>query len=112
VGKHAGREPPADLPATRVAWAVRAASRRIPGASCLTQAVAARLLLARYGHHALLRIGVRRDERGGFEAHAWAEVDGWPVVGGRDVGHYRRLPDLVNALRWSQSEGGMREGEG
>jgi hypothetical protein len=94
----------AGVPVARLAWAVRAAGRRIPGTTCLPLALAARVLLARYGHTARLRIGVRRSEDGAFEAHAWAEVDGWPVVGGRDVGRYNRLPDLMEALNLLDSQ--------
>ena len=68
----------------RVVRAVQLASRRVPGASCLTQALAARLLLARWGVASQLRIGVARGEQGDFLAHAWLEALGQVVIG--DVG--------------------------
>jgi len=40
---------PSDLPVSRLEWAVRAASRRVPMASCLTQALALQFLLASSG---------------------------------------------------------------
>jgi Transglutaminase-like superfamily len=56
--------------------AIERTSRYVPGATCLTQALAARLLLARSGFDATLRFGARRNESGGFEAHAWVESNG------------------------------------
>lgn len=67
-----------------VAWAVVAASRYVPFASCLTQALASQVLLRRRGYPALLHIGVARTEQGRVEAHAWIESDGRVVVGGEN----------------------------
>lgn len=58
----------------RVARAVSRAARLVPGASCLTQALAARFLLARAGEFARLRLGVARGARGSLHAHAWLET--------------------------------------
>src|SRR5712672_3472911 len=52
-------------------WAVRAVSRYVPGATCLTQALAAQTFLARSGHESHIEIGVRKDEQDRFMAHAW-----------------------------------------
>jgi hypothetical protein len=60
--------------------AVRFASRYVPYASCLTQALAARKLLGEYGQTAELKIGVTKSD-GDFEAHAWLEIDGRIVLG-------------------------------
>jgi hypothetical protein len=80
--------------AERVTWAVEAASRHTPGVkSCLNQALAAQVLLARRGHPALVRIGVARGEGGRFQAHAWVESGGEVVVGGS--GHERFTPLTV-----------------
>jgi hypothetical protein len=77
-----------------IAWAVRIPARRIPHASCLTQALATQLLLARYGHASQLRVGVGRDGQGQFEAHAWVEVGGRTVIGGEIAHRYVPMPDL------------------
>jgi hypothetical protein len=70
-------------PAERITWAVEVASRRVPGAKgCLTQALAAQVMLTRRGCPALLHIGVARGGRGRFQAHAWVESEGKVVVGG------------------------------
>ena len=72
--------------ARRVAWAVERASRFVPLATCLPQALAAECLLRRVGQPTQLRIGVAKDLAGHFLAHAWIESDGRIVVG--------RLPNL------------------
>jgi hypothetical protein len=83
------------LPIERVAWAVEATSRHTPGVkTCLTQALAAQVLLARHGHPALLRIGVAKGEQEEFRAHAWVESKGKIVVGGSEPGRYTPLAVL------------------
>jgi hypothetical protein len=67
---------PADLPVARLEWAVRAVSRRVPMASCLTQALALQFLLVRSGRSAEVHIGVRKDTKTGFQSHAWVECEG------------------------------------
>ena len=86
----------ADRPlANRIAWAVRVASRYVPAATCLSQALAARMLLKQQGYPARLHIGVAKGERGQLEAHAWVESEGSIVVGNsRDLSRYTPLPSL------------------
>jgi len=57
-------------------WAVRAASRRIPAATCLTQALALHKLLQSAGHSSRIEIGVTKTPERGFQAHAWVECGG------------------------------------
>lgn len=73
----------------RVGWAVRAVSRYVPGASCLTQALAARSLLAAEGRPSRLQLGMARID-GRPQAHAWLESEGAIVIGGE--GHSRFAP--------------------
>lgn len=83
----------------RIVWAVKVASRRVPGASCLTQALAAKLLLARWGVASHLRVGVAHGEQGDFQAHAWLETAGGHVViGGGALERYVRFASLGPAL--------------
>lgn len=77
-----------------VARLVRATERAavvVPGTLCLAQALVARVLLARRGVAAELRLGVARDEVRGFIAHAWLEWDGVRIELGSDTGRYTTL---------------------
>ena len=82
--------------AARVAWSVRVVSRLVPFASCLTQAQACQLLLARRGMASRLCLGVREGRSGGFEAHAWLICEDRLVLGGEGgrVGTFRLLTEL------------------
>jgi hypothetical protein len=85
-----------ELVEKRVAWGIDTAARVIPGATCLTKAFAAQWLLARAGYRSQMRIGVAKDDRGQFIAHAWLISDGRIVVGGSsdDLQRYVSLTDL------------------
>jgi hypothetical protein len=78
----------------RVVWAVRVVSRVVPRATCLTQAIAAQLLLALAGEPSTLRIGVARRDKGAFEAHAWIEHDDTIIIGGSTRKGFTPLPEL------------------
>jgi hypothetical protein len=80
---------PGPVAPPRIAWAVRAVSRYVPGATCLTQALAARSLLAAEGTASRLQLGMARID-GRPQAHAWLESDGAIVIGGE--GHARFAP--------------------
>lgn len=75
-----------DQPIVRVAWAVRAVSRRVPGTTCLAEALMMESMLLSHGHAPALRIGVRAGDApvpsGAVDAHAWVECDGKVVIGG------------------------------
>jgi hypothetical protein len=79
----------------RVMWAVTAVAARVPGASCLTQALAATLLLVRYGHAGTLRVGVAKNDDGTLRAHAWLESEGRTILGEPAEGAFTPLPPLV-----------------
>ena len=81
---------PQAWPAERIGWAVRAASRRLPGTTCLASALAAQRLLADEGHVCELTIGVARNDRG-FAAHAWVVCDGQVLVGGEESDNFTPL---------------------
>jgi hypothetical protein len=80
--------------ADRLAWAVTKASRYVPEATCLAQALAAQVLLARHGHPAHLRVGFARSVEGKVHGHAWLESRGRIVVGGGDVSRFSRLTGM------------------
>ncbi|MCC7353727.1 MAG: lasso peptide biosynthesis B2 protein [Anaerolineae bacterium] len=85
--------------AEKVAWAVTAASRYVPSATCLTQAFATQVLLGRRGLPARLHIGVVKGGDGRLQAHAWVESNGVVVIGGSgpDVERYKPLLALDEA---------------
>jgi hypothetical protein len=77
----------------RVAQVVKAVSRYVPSATCLTQAMAAQVLLRQRGVAARLHIGVQKEDSHGLMAHAWVESQGRVVVGGPRVNQF--VPLLV-----------------
>ena len=76
-----GVERPTSYSIDRISWALRLCSQHLAAPTCLTQALAAMLLLKHVGHEADLRIGVAKDEGGRLQAHAWVESNGKIVVG-------------------------------
>ena len=74
--------------AAKCVWAVRAVSRYVPGATCLTQALAAQALLAQSGYGSRIEFGVRNDEHSGFLAHAWLVCGEQIVIGGAQANGY------------------------
>ncbi len=69
----------------RAVWAVRAIARRFLGDKpCLTQALALKWILARAGKKTTLKIGVNKNLDNALEAHAWLELDGEIIIGGRN----------------------------
>ncbi|MGH9545984.1 MAG: lasso peptide biosynthesis B2 protein, partial [Terriglobales bacterium] len=75
--------------ADQFSWAVRAVSRYVPRATCLTQALVLHILLRWEGLQSRIRIGVSKDA-GQFEAHAWVESQDRVVIG--DSGLQRYTP--------------------
>ena len=77
----------------QIIWAVTTIGRRIPKATCLTQALAARILLNRYHYDNQLCIGVKIGEEGEFSAHAWLEEQGQVLIGDLvNLSEYTKLP--------------------
>ncbi len=77
---------------------IERASRLIPKATCLTQAITAQVMLARRGQAARLHIGVARGESAKFEAHAWIECGNRIIIGGLGRGgtETQRFTPLVS----------------
>jgi hypothetical protein len=72
-------------------WAVGAASRFVPRATCLTQALTIQLVLKQSGRPASLHIGVNGVEGDHLDAHAWVESQGRVLFGGSNLGSYTHL---------------------
>ncbi|MCV3215226.1 lasso peptide biosynthesis B2 protein [Plectonema radiosum NIES-515] len=81
----------------KIAWAVNAVSRYMPGVKCLARALTTQVLISRYGHSCELRIGVAKGEKGTLEAHAWVEYQGRVAMG--------YLPDLCRFIPLPSLEG-------
>lgn len=84
--------------ADRIGRGVERAGRHIPAATCLTQALAGRVLLALHGYPSELRVGVARDPGGTVRAHAWVECEGRIVIGGPSAATFWPFPDLRGVL--------------
>ena len=104
--RHTGGLPQTDPSmANRIVWAVEAASRYVPRATCLVQALAAQVLLSGAGVPAILRLGVAKDSTGRFQAHAWVENGGEIMIGGCDLENYTPFRHLSGFD--VQTEGGL-----
>lgn len=82
-----------DEVAPPVVWAVETASRYLPGSTCYLQALTGKILLARAGCPAQIQVGVRKDEQGRVQAHAWLVSQGEVIIGGVAPGFYTAFPD-------------------
>lgn len=95
---HVGRRTVSSMPhrfaPADTAWAVGVASRYVPAATCLTQALATEFLLSRMGYLSTLHIGVLLREDKGLSAHAWVEYDGHILIGGRNHQQFTPLPPI------------------
>lgn len=108
VSRRAKKGTETDL--TRVGRQVVSVSRFVPSASCLTQALAAQVLLLREGFSPTLQIGVARDSAGAFKAHAWVECEGKTIVGDFTSTALNYAPLLPPAGEFSeQSSSATRE---
>lgn len=78
-----------------VAWSVAAAARLVPGATCLTQALAGQRVLAQGGYASTVRISLPGGADGDFRPHAWLMSGNVIALGGTsaDYRHHRPLLD-------------------
>jgi hypothetical protein len=79
----------------RIRLMIVMASRFVPRATCLVQALAGYILFSRYGYDTIIKIGVLTEE-GVFEAHAWLERGG-NVVLGESEKNFKTILDLDRA---------------
>ena len=81
----------------RLEWAVSRASRLVPRATCLAQALALDRWLHSHGRDSIVQIGVASDH-GQFAAHAWVEHNGLPLLSNaREIERYSRFLTLPRA---------------
>lgn len=95
-----------------VAWAVTRVSAVVPGATCLTRALATALLLRRGDPAAVLRFGVYRSATGAVEGHAWLESADGVLIGGEDLERYALLGawPITDADRMTHAAPGTARG--
>ena len=74
--------------------AFNAASRLVPGDTCLVRAMAAERYFSEMGFPCLLKIGTRFDEDHRFESHAWLEYEGEVIVGGEISREFSAIVEL------------------
>jgi hypothetical protein len=86
-----GKPEPTPGEADRTVQAIESAARSVPGATCLTQALAAEILLRRAGHPAAIHVGVAKTLSGALVAHAWIEAYGRVLLGDHDLDHFSPL---------------------
>ena len=85
---------------TQIGWAVNAAARVVPGRTCLSDALAADVMLCRRGYESALRLGVKKRDDGAvpLQAHAWVECNGSIVAGELErLDEYRLFPHTGGA---------------
>lgn len=76
----------------RATWGIEVMSPYIPGATCLTRALAALTLLGNLDQTVCVRIGIAKKEDGGLTAHAWVEIEGQILMGNQlDLSRYAVL---------------------
>ncbi len=81
-------------PVYQLLWAIQTASRLLPKATSLTEALAAKALLARYGYDSRLHVGVVKVGEG-LQAHAWLTQGGDILLGDlEDLTLYRPLSTI------------------
>ncbi|MGP3696212.1 lasso peptide biosynthesis B2 protein [Rhodobacter sp. NSM] len=95
----AGAAPAWELRVT--AWSVRAAARLVPGATCLTQALAGQRILARKGYASTVRLSLPGGRGSDFRPHAWLISGNVITLGGSasDYRHHRALLDYESSGR-------------
>jgi hypothetical protein len=86
----AGQGSPGQL--ARAAWGIGRAARLVPGATCLTQALAGQILLSRQGIASAIRLGIDRSKTDHIEAHAWLVSGDRLVLGGTEKSLQRYVP--------------------
>jgi hypothetical protein len=79
----------------RCAWATAAAARHhLWPMRCLPRSLCLRRLLCQAGLPAQLRLGVAKEE-GRLMAHAWVELEGWPVgESEKEIGQFAPLSGI------------------
>ena len=78
------RQEKADIDVERLSWAIAVAAQTVPWRSdCFIKTIAADRWLRRYHLQPDFYLGVTKDEKGVFAAHAWLRYGDFTVTGGK-----------------------------
>ena len=78
-----------ERPIRAVRSTLRKVSRHVPWTSkCLDQAITGKIMLARRGIPATIYFGVKKDDKGELDAHAWLRSGSVYVAGGQIRGRF------------------------
>ena len=81
--------------ANRIAWLAKRASNFVPGATCLVQALAGKVIFGLYSYEPTIVIGVKKGDLGDIHSHAWLEYDGQIIIGNlEDIDEYVQITKL------------------
>jgi len=101
LARHDDKPPP-----DTVVWAVTAASRYTPRATCLARALASQVLLELYGFPSRLWVGIGRGSDGALGGHAWVEAGGVEEKPGDPPEGYHRLLLFTSSDHLGTTEAG------
>ncbi|WP_208347735.1 lasso peptide biosynthesis B2 protein [Pseudaestuariivita rosea] len=96
IARHETNGPPELWQQRMVAWGIPKMARFVPGATCLTQAMAGQYMLARRGCETILRLSIDGTQGDDLRPHAWLMSGHVIVLGGKsDMYHaHRQLIDF------------------
>ena len=66
-----------------IIWAINVLGNKVPGATCLSNAITAKTMLGRQGFEAVIHIGIKKNS-GKVIGHAWVEFNGEIILGGKN----------------------------
>ncbi len=79
------------FPVYQLLWAIQFSSFFVPRATSLSQGLAAKVMLSRFGYDSKLHLGVAKEDEH-FEAHAWLTHHGQVILGDvEDLSRYRPM---------------------
>ena len=85
-----------ELTLEQIISAVETSTYYMPGQpQCLSRAITAKIILAVYGYHCNLKLGVTKTPMSSLEAHAWIEYEGNVLIGGgQELNRFVSLPSI------------------
>lgn len=85
-----------ELTPEQIISAVETSTYYMPGQpQCLSRAITTKIILAVYGYHCNLKLGVMKTPMSSLEAHAWIEYEGNVVIGGgQELNRFVSFPSI------------------